>query len=232
MFNILPEKKYKFIDIDAIKKQVNFKNLKMLSLLGGEPLYEKKNFDLLEYILDLGNNDMFISIVTNGSVVLTDRQKRIFSKFKNINFSVSIDGTENVFEYLRYPLKWNDLLENLKFFREISNNVSSNYTISNLNIIYHNQTVNWFNKENINFSNNIIYDPAWLQPKVLPANVLEYLKSSLATDDYDTLIGNNTSMDNAQLFDQFIVEIKKQDTAKGIDLKNYLPELAQMIKLT
>jgi MoaA/NifB/PqqE/SkfB family radical SAM enzyme len=55
----------------------------MLSLLGGEPLYEKKNFDLLEYILDLGNNDMFISIVTNGSVVLTDRQKRIFSKFKN-----------------------------------------------------------------------------------------------------------------------------------------------------
>lgn len=229
MFNIVPEKKYKFVDLEAVKQHVDFKNLKMLSLIGGEPLFEKKNFELLEHILELGNDSVFLSIVTNGSVPLSSRQKNILSKFKNINFSVSIDGTEDVFEYVRYPLKWNELLENLKFFREVSDNVSSNYTISNLNIIYHNQTVDWFNKENINFSNNMIYSPTWLQPKALPKDVIQYLKASLSDTDYNSFIGVHNNELSQRLFDQFVIEIKRQDTAKGINLKDYLPELARMI---
>jgi len=229
MFGIIPEKKYKFVDIDALKQQVNFKNLKMLSLIGGEPLYEKRNFDFLEYMLELGNNTVFLSMVTNGSVLLTDRQKTILSKFKNVNFSVSIDGTEKVFEYTRYPLKWDTLLDNLKFFREVSDNISSNYTISNLNVIYHNTTVEWFNNENINFSNNMIYNPAWLQPSALPTNVIEHLKSSLSHDDYHTFIGDSNEVTRSHLFNKFLIEIKRQDTAKGINLKDYLPDLAQMI---
>lgn len=230
MFKIVPEKKYKFVDLDAVKQQVDFKNLKMLSLIGGEPLYEKKNFELLEHILDLGNDTVFLSMVTNGSVALTSRQKTVLSKFKNINFSVSIDGIEDVFEYVRYPLKWDELLENLKFFREVSKNVSSNYTISNLNVIYHNQTVDWFNSENINFSNNMIYQPIWLQPRALPNNVIQHLKSTLNSVDYNTFIGEYDSELSQKLFEQFVIEIKRQDAAKGINLKDYLPELAQMIK--
>ena len=137
----IPLKKYKSTDLDEIKTKVDFKKLKMLSLIGGEPLYEKKNFELLEHIIELGNTDVFLSMVTNGSVKLTAKQKQILSKFKNINFSISIDGIESVFEYMRYPLKWADLLSNLNFFHELTDNVSSNYTLSNLNILYHNQTV-------------------------------------------------------------------------------------------
>jgi len=229
IFNIATEKKYKFVDIDAVKQDVDFKNLKMLSLIGGEPLYEKKNFEVLEYLLDLGNDTVFLSMVTNGSVSLTSHQKRILSKFKNVNFSVSIDGTEKVFEYVRYPLKWDKLLDNLTFFREVSDNISSNYTISNLNIIYHNQTVDWFNKENIVFSNNIIYNPSWLRPNALPTNVINYLEESLSTIDYNTFVGQVNEEHRQRLFDQFLVEIKKQDAAKGISLKDYLPELAQLI---
>lgn len=231
MFDIVPEKKYKFVDIDAVKQQVNFRNLKTLSLLGGEPLYEKKNFELLEHILEIGNDTVFLSMVTNGSVALTSHQKTILSKFKNVNFSVSIDGTEQVFEYVRYPLKWNDLVDNLKFFREVSDNISSNYTVSNLNVIYHNKTVEWFNKEKINFSNNIIYNPNWLRPDSLPTNVIEHLKFILSDADYNMFIKNN-QLTRQQLFDKFLIEIKKQDKAKGIDLKNYLPELANMINWT
>lgn len=229
IFSIVPEKKYKFVDIDEVTKEVNFKNLKMLSLIGGEPLYEKKNFDFLEHMLELGNDTVFLSIVTNGSVTMSDRQKTILSKFKNLNFSLSIDGTEKVFEYLRYPLKWDVLLDNLKFFKEISDNISSNYTISNLNVIYHNETVSWFNRENINFSNSIIYNPSWLQPNALPTNVIDHLKSILSPSDYGALVGNNNEDARLQRFAQFLVKIKQQDTAKGVNLKDYLPELAEMI---
>lgn len=229
IFNIVPEKKYKCVDINSVREHVNFKDLVSLSLIGGEPLYEKKNFDLLEHLLNIGNNAVFISIVTNGSVLISDSQKRILSKFKNLNFSVSIDGTEQVFEYLRYPLKWSRLIDNLKFFRELSDNVSANYTISNLNVLYHNDTVNWFNQQNIIFSNSPVYTPTWLQPRALPVDIKNYLKTILTEFDYNTLIGNDHSSQDQANFEQFLTEIKTQDNAKKIDINDYLPELAQMI---
>jgi sulfatase maturation enzyme AslB (radical SAM superfamily) len=201
----------------------------MLSLIGGEPLYEKKNFDLLEHIIELGNSNVFLSMVTNGSVELTTRQKQVLSKFKNINFSVSIDGTESVFEYLRFPLKWTDLGCNLDFFREITDNISANYTLSNLNILYHNQTTEWFDKNNIVYSVNPIYTPAWLQPRALPESIKKVLKQQLSATDYNTFIGPIHTDQDQQNFQKMLEQTKIQDIAKKIKMEDYLPELYNML---
>lgn len=220
---------YKFIDIDKIKTKVDFKELKMLSLIGGEPLYEKKNFDLLEHIIELENTNVFLSIVTNGSVKLTPRQKQILSKFKNINFSISIDGIESVFEYMRYPLKWTDLNNNLTFFQELTDNISSNYTLSNLNILYHNETIEWFDKNNIVYSVNPIYGPSWLQPRALPVSIKKLLKLQLSATDYNTFIGPIHTDQDQRNFQLMLEQSKKQDTSKKIHMKDYLPELHSML---
>jgi hypothetical protein len=224
----IPINQYKFVDLDLVKQKVDFKKLICLSLIGGEPLYEKKNFDLLEYLIELGNNSVFLSIVTNGSVALTSRQKSVLSKFKNVNFSLSIDGTGPVFEYVRYPLKWNQLENNLRFFKEVTDNNSVNYTISNLNILNHNETTAWFRANNLPFSNNPIYSPSWLQPRALPESVKSVLKQRLTITDYNTFIGDHTEKDQ-QNFKTFLKEIDWQDSVKGISYKNYLPELAQLL---
>ena len=224
-----PLKKYKFINLEKIKSIVDFSKLRILSLLGGEPLYEKKNFDLLEYLIEVGNTDIFLSMVTNGSVKLSTRQKNILSKFKNINFSVSIDGTESVFEYLRYPLRWDNLTNNLNFFRELTDNISSNYTLSNLNILYHNDTTEWFRNNNINYSINPIYYPSWLQPRALPDSIKKVLKFQLLSQDFNTFIGPiHTNLDQ-QNFLLMLEQIRLQDTAKKIQMRNYLPRLADLI---
>lgn len=225
MSSNFPIRSYSFIDISEVKKNVDFKKLVALSLIGGEPLYEKKNFDLLEHILDLGNKSIFISVVTNGSVPLSSRQKHILSQFKNLNFSVSIDGTERVFEYMRYPLKWNELLANLKFFSELTDNISSNYTLSNLNVLYHNQTVKWFNDNNIPYANNPIMWPTWLRPHSLPESVKQILKTQLNSVDYQTYVAGANSSHDDQNYIKLCKEIYKQDQAKGIKIVDYLPEL-------
>lgn len=225
----MPIRNSRFIDIDTIKQKVNFKELKMLSLIGGEPLYEKRNFALLEHLLEQGNNTVFLSMVTNGSVVLSDHQKQVLGKFKNLNFCVSIDGTGPVFEYLRFPLKWQDLVDNLKFFREITDNVSSNYTLSNLNVLYHGQTVDWFKQNNIDFSNNPIYHPAWLQPRALPQHIKQYLKTVMCESDYLTYIGTQHTSVDQQNWDICLKQIARQDTAKGIKWQDYLPDLHNML---
>jgi len=221
----IPLSKYKFVDLDQVNTQVDFKELKMLSLIGGEPLYEKKNFDLLEHIIELGNTSIFLSMVTNGSVKLSTRQKKILSKFKNINFSVSIDGTESVFEYLRYPLKWADLKDNLNFFWEVGGNVSSNYTLSNLNVLYHTRTLKWFDENNLVYSINPIYRPTWLQPRALPESIKKVLKQQLSATDYNTFIGPIHTEQDQLDFQTMLSQIKIQDTAKKIQMKHYLPEL-------
>ena len=219
---------YKKIDIAKIQQQVDFSKLIALSFIGGEPLYEKINFELLEHLIAIGNKQIFISMVTNGSVALSDKQKRILSKFKNLNFSVSIDGIGPVFEYLRYPLKWTVLQDNLTLFRQLTDNVSSNYTISNLNILYHPQTVEWFNQQNIVFSPNPIYNPDWLQPRALPTGIKQILKEKLDQVDYDAFIGNLHTDQDTLNFESMLENIRLQDRAKGIRINDYLPELVKM----
>jgi hypothetical protein len=227
-YPIVPLEKYKLVNLEKVKDKVDLKELKMLNFVGGEPLYEKKNFEFLEYLYDIGNTSLFVSMVTNGSVTLTDKQQQILSKFKNINFSVSIDGTESVFEYLRYPLKWSNLNRNLEFFREISNNISSNYTLSNLNILYHPTTIDWFIKNKINYSVSPVYNPIWLRPKALPESIKTLLKSHLAAADYNTFIGPTHTEQDQQNFYLMLEQTRLQDRAKKINMSDYLPELYQL----
>ena len=224
----IPIQRSTSVDIDSVKQKINLAELKMLSLIGGEPLYEKKNFELLEHLLELGNDTVFLSMVTNGSATLSDYQKKILSQFKNLNFCVSIDGTGSVFEYLRFPLKWQDLIDNLKFFRQMTDNVSANYTLSNLNILYHTQTVDWVDQNQIPYSNNPIYAPTWLQPRALTESVKHHLKETLSTDDFDTYIGATHKDSDQQNWEKCLTQIAKQDTAKGIKWQEYLPKLSQL----
>jgi sulfatase maturation enzyme AslB (radical SAM superfamily) len=193
-------------------------------------LYEKNNFDLLEHLLDIGNDTIFLSIVTNGSVKLTEKQKSILSSFKNINFCVSIDGIGSVFEYLRYPLKWAALEKNLELFNTITENISVSYTISNTNVWYHRDTVDWFNKNNLKFINNIVYGPEYFRPSALSLPIKQRLADRLEPNDYQSFIGTHCSRDQAN-YVKFKLEIQKQDTLKNISIHTFLPEFADLLDL-
>jgi len=226
---LFPINHYQLVDIKRVKQQVDFRNLAALSLIGGEPLYEKKNLELLEYILEQGNDSIFISIVTNGSVALTSKWKEALGRFRNINFSVSIDGIGRVFEYTRYPLRWVDLQDNLRFFRELTNNISSNYTVSNLNVLYHQETVQWFLDQKINFSINPIYKPEYLSPSALPADIKKYISSTFTALSPEHQIEFSYTEQDDINYTAFRKKIKEQDQAKNIKMKDYLLKLADML---
>ena len=226
----IPIKKYSFIDVELIKTQVDFKNLKILSLLGGEPLLEKNNFVLLQHLIDIGNTDVFVTVITNGSVKLNEKHVEMFSAFPNLNFCISIDGIGPVFEYLRWPLKWDQLVENLDQYRSITNDVSVSYTISNLNIGYHADTIKWFRENNLAWNHNVVYTPSYFSPKVLPCAVKKIIKNSLSSKEFDAFVGDENTMDQA-LWQQFQHTIKIQDSAKGISIHDYLPEFCTTTNL-
>jgi len=213
-----------------IDQNLDFKNLVGLNLLGGEPLYEKINFYILEQLIKNNNANCFIQITTNGSVTLSNEFKRLLSQFKNLNFGISIDGVGPVFEYMRYPLKWNKLLDNLKFFRTISDNISAGNTTSNLNVLYHQQTIDWFENEKIPYHFNPVIFPTWFRPGALPKDVKERILDKFGHSQNMSffLSIKHTNKDDED-FQQALQQIKYQDQIKNISIRDYLPEFCDLI---
>lgn len=82
-------------------------------IAGGEPFYMK---NVYKFLLNLSKhewncNNTRIQLVTN-SVSNTPKMLDILSKFKKIEFCVSIDGWEKVNEIIRFPTNHNEFVKN------------------------------------------------------------------------------------------------------------------------
>ena len=225
--NVRPLKSWK-IDLQNFPYKLDHARLRVAAFHGGEPFLSSTNFELLEQILDHGNNDCFVSFVTNGSFNLTKKQKYILSKFKKVNFCFSIDGIGSVFEYMRHPLSWTKTLDNIKWSRDNNIDVSVSYTLSNTNLWYHAQTVAWFQEQEINFLIGAVESPAYFQPSALPKSIKDRIIS--CDPDVAKLLDKHTDQDDLN-YQQFLVEIQKQYRWKGISIKDYLPEFAKHLLL-
>jgi hypothetical protein len=205
-----------------ILNNVNFANVSILTILGGEPFYDKNLFNILHKLLDNNNANCFVSFVTNGGVELTKQHVNILSQFKNLSICISIDGVGPVFEYLRYPLRWEVLLKNIKLFREISKHVTVSYTVSNLNILYYHDTVKWFQEAGLTANTNMVTLPEYFNVNSLPKSVKEQ-HTELSHFFVKHLSTHDTN------FNRAIEELKVQDSLKKIDAKDFIPRFTNLI---
>lgn len=190
-------------NFDTIKHQINWATARRINLLGGEPLLIKKSFDILEALAAAGNFDCHVSFVTNGSVQLTDAQKAMFKQFTDIMCCFSIDGIGATFDYLRYPLKWEQVSRNIETYRAIFKYVSVSYTVSNLNYHERESTAQWFRDHGLEFIENYVVSPNWFNYKVMPEH---------------------------PLWPKFVEEVERQDQIKGIKIKDYMPYVFAQIE--
>jgi len=138
-------KQYDKREIENI--DINFDTAKYVELLGGEPLLEQKNIEILKKL----NRNCVVSFITNGSIDMKQELIDLLSEFKKIIICMSIDGIGPVFEYQRWPLKWSKLLENLSKFKKLGCDLSVSYTITNVNLPYKQETIDWFESQNLKY---------------------------------------------------------------------------------
>jgi len=210
---------------------VNFETAVSINFRGGEPLLSKTNFFILEQLIAHNNTDCFIVFTTNGSVIPSDYQMSLLKQFKNLNFNLSIDGTGKVFEYLRYPLTWSDMLTTIEFCKQTKISISASYTISNLNIMYHKETTQWFKDNNIPYINNIVHSPVHYRPSSLPLDAKKQIIEQTLDQEIADLLKDHTPHDEIN-YSKAVIDIKKQDLQKEINIADYLPALVNIIRLT
>jgi hypothetical protein len=96
-------------------------NIEKIDFFGGEPFLNITQLDLLEHLAKSGaskNITLFYS--TNCTNYPTERLKQAWNQFKKIEISVSIDGTQERFEYMRWPGKWQRCLEVLDHLHNLN----------------------------------------------------------------------------------------------------------------
>ena len=112
-------------------------NLRQVYFLGGEPLINDFHDEIIELLItQQRNKDISIHYSTNLQIDI-EKFFPTWEKFKMIDLNVSIDGADEVYEYIRWPGKWKKLYGNLEkacaFSRESNLNPTVATTVQNLN---------------------------------------------------------------------------------------------------
>jgi len=213
------------IPLSDIEKSIDLSSLEMITFRGGEPFLSQTNFEILDKLHGLKNHKCFISFVTNGSIRPNKRMTNILKKFNNVNFCFSIDGIGSVFEYMRYPLSWKTCEDNVAWAKDTGFDVSVSYTLSNINIWYHDETVSWFNKNNIPYIVNPVYSPNHFALNNLPKNAKEKALNifpELAKYFTPTLEDNKDWAETKQA-------INLQDSWKKISINDFMPRTVKIL---
>ena len=157
-------------------------HMKQLYFAGGESTIIEEHYTLLEEVIRRGHAKKIELRYNSNAVELPDRLFKIWEQFREVKFHFSIDCFGEKNDYIRYPSKWDQLVDNMRLLDNSPSHitVTTAVTVMALNIYYIPDMIKWkmqqdFKKFNawpngagmINW--HLAYWPPQLNVKVLPA---------------------------------------------------------------
>jgi sulfatase maturation enzyme AslB (radical SAM superfamily) len=135
----------------------------------------------------------------------------ILAKDIKVTITVSLDGIGKVHDYVRWPIKWETVQENINNYKNLGVDLNTWTTVHALNIGDLDNIRAYVKQNNINHSWALLEHPEVLNVKYrneYTSTIPEDLKSLVAVD-----------RDNS---DELRSWIMKQDALRGIQIKDYL----------
>jgi organic radical activating enzyme len=126
-------------------------NLSLIQLAGGEPTINKTQIAFLENLCATGKaQGIDLEVVTNLSNV-RPQVFDLFAKFRSLSVALSIDGSHQTYEYVRFPGKWPSLVKNIGRLREARPDVrvQINAVLQAVNALNVVDLFDWADSENI-----------------------------------------------------------------------------------
>jgi sulfatase maturation enzyme AslB (radical SAM superfamily) len=191
---------------------IDYTTVEKVIVAGGEPTIMPEFQTFLTRALEHERSDIELMIITNATNV-NPRVFELLSQFTNVQFTVSIDGYDQVNRYIRWPSDWVTLTRNIHRLRTITEQVcfsvcASIWNISNLSQLVkfldteYNVPVILFN-EAMNPRDDAEVSPFLFPNKELALADLELCKQSknYEIDDLEMLgVGTAAKGDNRTYF--------------------------------
>lgn len=176
--------------LDTMKNQAS--TIKELYFAGGEPLLIPEHYKILEFMIDTGSSKNCVLRYNSNGVDLPSNLFDLWKHFKSVKFNFSIDAVGEKNDYIRYPSKWNNIVNNLHLLDETPDNITVNIAaaVQLLNICYLPELAEWkigqqFKKINIAphgggiIGTHLVYFPSYLNIRVLPQSIKNIAKKRI-----------------------------------------------------
>lgn len=195
-----------------------------LDITGGEPSNSK---NVRELLVNLPVNVKKIRINTNASGFM-DELLDVINRGIDVEITVSLDGIGPIFEYIRWPAKWNKFTKVLEQYKQFAldntGKVSLNMwtTLNVLNVNDFENILSFVKEHNISHEFSMLSTPfefnAVFQNKLTLMAKEKFTNSDNSKVQLlSSLIASST--DNQEKLEQFII---KQDLLRNISIKNYI----------
>ena len=161
-----------------------------IDIAGGEPLMNKTHFKWLEQLPDEQKAKTQLLYNTNGTHRPKDSEVEIWSKFKGVWITFSIDAAYKKFEVLRVNAKWDEVYENMKYCADeivhgkLKHQAVNGYTNTAIVMTIHKgnildifdlydatKDINWIQRDYINY--NYLYYPESMAVHNMTKNMLK-----------------------------------------------------------
>jgi len=158
-------------------------NIEILHFAGGEPFLIPEHFDFLSRLVDLKFSKKITLTYNTNMTVLPEKLLALWKQFKSIEICVSLDGTEKVNNYIRYPSNWQQIQKNIKRVHDSMEELhviqlSFNITVQVYNIYDLPSLVEFLRLEypKSNFLLlSLLFQPSFLSIQILPLQMKKQL---------------------------------------------------------
>ncbi len=220
------------------------KTVSNLRIYGGEPFMIPKHFEVLKFLVDNGYSQNIDLIYNTNGTHFPEKAVELWSKFRYVHISISVDNLNNKFEYERKNASWDTLISNLNKFKKIQQKniqLQCTVTVSAYNILDLNEIAVWLDQQQfplstfwniLNFSEHHSIAHLTEKSKAYVRNKLD--NTDLQISDYnkkniDKIVRYMTENSPDPLEHVLIEEIRRIDQFRKEYLGDTHPELAQLI---
>lgn len=184
-------------------------NPKSLKLVGGEPLVNKKELKYLSELDEKVKKDITINFVTNGSKSLVQNDI-LLNGFKNIFYTISLEGTGKIQDYIREGSDWEIIKTNIEEYRKINptKHLSVLCVLQALNSYHIGDLNEWCKKLDIGLDFIILDTPDFMSVESIPPSLREKIINQ------NNKRNEKINLDFFQLFNEMPFSKKKQKELK------------------
>ena len=154
---------------DLVMQTINqLPDLESVTFLGGEFFLSKNSLNYLDQIILQG---LQCTITTNATVIPTMVLHKL-QQIPELQLRISVDGTEDVYEFIRYPAKWTTLNQNIDLLQANLPHAEFHIAIvvQPLNIQTLPELLDWANHRMIPTHYQILHTPEYLSWQILNTN--------------------------------------------------------------
>ena len=226
-------------------KQLDLSKLKMAIFKGGEPMLNDETIQVLTYLDSINLlSEVTVSISTNGTYI-GEKVVELLAKCKHVQYLISIDGVDELFNYIRYgDAKFDTVEKVISIVNQLPNTIIAiNNTAMNYNAFNLLEIRDWgielskkYNRmaPMVNFS-NFVQSPIYLSMSTLTDEARHYLIKYYTDNSIDgefkyvlNVLSNDYLGDT--IHSRWVEYTEMMEEVRGNNIADIVPQLKNELK--